>query len=139
MEQAMTDIVERLRKLVDNLLDLERAIERAVDPLERRVHSADLANAMFEAADEIELLRERLKELKPYEVVSGDTWKARVNYEMLEAQAVQIKQLEKERDALNLRIKGLQLKIKAFETPPSPPDIPAPEPSSSPELEGVRG
>jgi hypothetical protein len=85
-----------------------------------------------------------MKELEPYEVVSGDTWKARVNYEMLEAQAVRIKQLEKERDSLNIRIKGLQTKIKGYETPPPQADIPddgAPgrPTQNSPESEGVNG
>ena len=37
--------------------------------------------------DEIERLRERIKELQPYEVVSGEMWKARTAYEELEARA----------------------------------------------------
>ena len=91
-----------------------------------------------EAADEIERLRERVAELKPYEVVSGDTWKSRVSYEMLEQQRNEIKQLEKERDSLNLRIKSLQLKlserdqqIEAYRN--------SMQHQSSPESEGVSG
>ena len=86
-------------------------------------------NLMREAADEIEAMRERIEELKPYEVVSGDTWKARVAHEKIEEQAAQIKLLTHTIDTLNARIKGLQAKIKEYQTPTQ----------SSPELEGVRG
>ena len=110
----MTDIIERLRS-----------------------HDV-MAKDAREAADEIERLCERIKELEPYEVVSGDTWKARVALETVERQAADIKSLEKERDALNTRIKHLQAKIKGYETT-APADIPASEPKSSPELEGVNG
>ena len=36
------------------------------------------------AAAEVERLRERIKELEPYEVVSGEQWKARNTYEEIE-------------------------------------------------------
>ena len=121
MEQAMTDIVTQLIAHAgkDDLLGS--------------------AAVMLQAAEEIEQMRERVNELKPYEVVSGDTWKARIAYEELEAAGRMIKLLEVERDKLNGRIKGLQAKVKAFETSPSPPDIPSTETQSSPELEGVSG
>ena len=79
--------------------------------------------------DEIERLRERIKELQPYEVVSGEMWKARTAYEELEAAGRMIKQLEAERDKLNGRVKGLQAKIKEYQAPTQ----------SSPESEGVSG
>ena len=80
-------------------------------------------------AVEVERLRERIRELEPYEVVSGDTWKARVAHEKIEEQANEIKLLEAERDKLNGRIKGLQAKIKEYQTPTQ----------SSPESEGMSG
>jgi hypothetical protein len=87
------------------------------------------------AADEVERLRERIEELKPYEVVSGDTWKARVSHEQLMEQTAQMKLLTHTIDTLNTRIKHLQAKIKGYEA-----DISAPaEPKSSPESEGVSG
>jgi hypothetical protein len=92
----------------------------------------------LEAADMIERLCERIKELKPYEVVSGDTWKARVSYEQLMEQTAQIRLLTHTIDTLNARIKGLQAKIKGYETTPPSADI-STETKSSPELEGMSG
>ena|SRR4249920_276034 len=111
MEQAMTDIVTQLIAHAgkDDLLGS--------------------AAVMLQAAEEIEQMRERVNELKPYEVVSGDTWKARIAYEELEAAGRMIKLLEVERDKLNGRIKGLQAKIKEYQTPTQ----------GSPESEGMSG
>src|SRR4249920_3383421 len=103
----MTDIVKRLRLYGKTSID------------------ADSGALELEAADEIERLRERIEELKPYEVVSGDTWKARVAHEKIEEQAANIKLLEKERDSLNVRIKNLQMKIKGYEAAAPSSDIPA--------------
>ena len=105
-----------------------------------RLRSHDvMAKDAREAADEIERLCERIKELKPYEVVSGEQWKARVSYEQLMEQTAQIKLLTHTIDTLNTRIKHLQAKIKGYEAAAPSADIPASEPKSSPELEGVRG
>jgi hypothetical protein len=116
----VTDIVERLRHFGKHSID------------------ADSGALELEAADEIERLRERIKELKPYEVVSGDTWKARVSYEQLMEQTAQIRLLTHTIDALNARIKALQAKIKGYETAAPAADI-STETKSSPELEGMSG
>jgi uncharacterized protein YlxW (UPF0749 family) len=61
--------------------------------------------------DEVERLRARVAELAPYEVVSGEQWKARALNDKCQEQADEIKQLHKERDTLNLRIKALQIAV----------------------------
>jgi archaellum component FlaC len=109
-----------------------------VERLRMQGMDTDMQDTAREAADEVERLRERIEELKPYEVVSGDTWKARVSYEQLMEQTAQIKLLTHTIDTLNARIKGLQAKIKGYETPSA--DIPiCVGTKSSPESEGVNG